>query len=89
MPVASPRRWTRKEIDVTEPTPPVYLRMRGKIDQATERLALRATLIASRIRVIDIAELQREGKKPEEMRTILAVPLTLAHVVVDALRKAG
>lgn len=32
-----------------EPTPPIHLRLRGKVDQATERLALRAVLTASHL----------------------------------------
>lgn len=32
-----------------ETTPPVQLRLRGKLDEATERLALRAALTASRL----------------------------------------
>ena len=45
----------------------------------------RACIDNTRIRVIDIVELQREGKKPEEMQTIFAVPLTLAqiHLALD------
>lgn len=30
--------------------------------------------------MIDIVELQREGKKPEEMLEVFAVPLTLAQI---------
>lgn len=40
----------------------------------------KACIDNTRIRVIDIVQLQREGKKPEEMRDIFAVPLTLAQV---------
>ena len=34
----------------------------------------------TRIRVIDVIELQREGLKPEEMRNTFAVPMTLAQI---------
>ncbi len=34
----------------------------------------------TRIRVMDIVELAREGKKPEEMQDIFAVHLTLAQI---------
>lgn len=34
---------------MTETTPPVHLRLRGRFEQATERLALRATLTASHL----------------------------------------
>lgn len=34
---------------MTEPTPPLHLRLRGRIDEATERLALRATLAATHL----------------------------------------
>ena len=40
----------------------------------------KACIENTRIRVIDIVQLQREGKKPEEMRISFAVPLTLAQV---------
>ena len=40
----------------------------------------KACLDNTRIRVMDIVELQREGKKPEEMLHVFAVPLTLAQV---------
>ena len=40
----------------------------------------KACIDNTRIRVIDIVQLQREGKKPEEMLNIFAVPLTLAQV---------
>lgn len=40
----------------------------------------KACIDNTRIRVIDIVQLQREGKKPEEMRAVFAVPLTLAQV---------
>jgi uncharacterized protein (DUF433 family) len=40
----------------------------------------RACLDNTRIRVMDIVGLQREGKKPEEMLGVFAVPLTLAQV---------
>ena len=34
----------------------------------------------TRIRVMDIVELQREGKRPEDMLHVFTVPLTLAQV---------
>jgi hypothetical protein len=34
---------------MTEPTPPIHLRLRGRIHQATERMALRAVLTASHL----------------------------------------
>ena len=40
----------------------------------------KACLDATRIRVLDIVELQRAGKKPDEMLQVFAVPLTLAQV---------
>lgn len=40
----------------------------------------KACIDSTRIRVIDVVQLQREGKKPEEMKTIFPVPLTLAQV---------
>ena len=40
----------------------------------------RACIDNTRIRVLDIVQLQREGKKPEEMLDVFAVPLTLAQV---------
>ena|SRR6188508_1218419 len=40
----------------------------------------KACVDATRIRVMDIVELQREGKTPEEMVHAFAVPLTLAQV---------
>ena len=40
----------------------------------------KACLDDTRIRVMDIVELQRQGKKPEEMLHVFAVPLTLAQV---------
>ena len=40
----------------------------------------KACVDATRIRVMDIVELQREGKTPEEMLDVFAVPLTLAQV---------
>lgn len=45
----------------------------------------KACINSTRIRVIDIVELQREGKKPEEMKPVFAVPLTLAqiHLALD------
>jgi transposase InsO family protein len=43
------RRFARKETDVTKPDPPVYLRLRGQIEGATERVALRAVLTAAHL----------------------------------------
>lgn len=45
----------------------------------------RACIDRTRIRVIDIVELQHEGKTPEEMQGVFAVPLTLAqiHLALD------
>jgi uncharacterized protein (DUF433 family) len=40
----------------------------------------KACIDNTRIRVIDIVQLQREGKRPEEMQNIFAVPLTLAQI---------
>jgi uncharacterized protein (DUF433 family) len=40
----------------------------------------KACLDDTRIRVMDIVELARQGKKPEEMLHVFAVPLTLAQV---------
>jgi uncharacterized protein (DUF433 family) len=39
-----------------------------------------ACIDATRIRVLDIVQAQREGQTPEEIRTLFAVPLTLAQV---------
>lgn len=40
----------------------------------------KACIDNTRIRVMDIVELQREGKQPEEMRKVFAVQLTLAQI---------
>jgi uncharacterized protein (DUF433 family) len=40
----------------------------------------RACIDNTRIRVIDIVELEREGKRPEEMGNVFAVPLTQAQI---------
>jgi uncharacterized protein (DUF433 family) len=40
----------------------------------------KACIDRTRIAVMDIVQLQREGKRPEEMLNIFAVPLTLAQV---------
>jgi len=40
----------------------------------------KACIDNTRIRVIDIVELQREGLRPEDMRNAFAIPLTLAQV---------
>lgn len=39
----------------------------------------KACLDNTRIRVMDIVALQQEGKRPEEMLQVFAVPLTLAQ----------
>ncbi len=40
----------------------------------------KACLDDTRIRVMDIVGLEREGRKPDEMLHVFAVPLTLAQV---------
>jgi uncharacterized protein (DUF433 family) len=40
----------------------------------------KACIDNTRIRVIDIVQLKREGKQPEEMQNVFAVPLSLAQV---------
>jgi uncharacterized protein (DUF433 family) len=40
----------------------------------------KACIDRTRIAVMDIVQLQREGKKPEEMLNIFAVPLSLAQI---------
>jgi uncharacterized protein (DUF433 family) len=40
----------------------------------------KACIDNTRIRVMDVVQLQREGKRPEEMCDVFAVPLTLAQV---------
>ena len=40
----------------------------------------RACIDHTRIRVIDIVELEREGFKPDQMRNVFAVPLSLAQI---------
>jgi uncharacterized protein (DUF433 family) len=40
----------------------------------------KACIDSTRIRVIDVVELQREGRNPEDIRTAFAIPLTLAQV---------
>lgn len=40
----------------------------------------KACIDNTRIRVMDIVQLQREGKKPEEMRNVFAVQLTLGQI---------
>jgi uncharacterized protein (DUF433 family) len=40
----------------------------------------KACIDNTRIRVMDIVELQREGHKPEDMRNVFAIPLTLAQI---------
>jgi uncharacterized protein (DUF433 family) len=40
----------------------------------------KACIDRTRIAVMDIVQLQREGKKPEDMLNIFAVPLTLGQI---------
>ena len=40
----------------------------------------KACIDGTRIRVMDIVCLEREGKKPEEMQRVFATPLTLGQV---------
>ena len=40
----------------------------------------KACIDNTRIRVMDIVQLKREGKQPEEMQNIFAAPLTLAQI---------
>lgn len=40
----------------------------------------KACIDSTRIRVIDVVQLQREGHRPEDMREVFAVPLTLAQI---------
>jgi uncharacterized protein (DUF433 family) len=40
----------------------------------------KACIDRTRIAVIDIVQLEHEGKKPQEMLNVFAVPLTLAQV---------
>jgi len=40
----------------------------------------KACIDNTRIRVIDVVQLRREGYAPEDMRGIFAVPLTLAQI---------
>ena len=40
----------------------------------------KACIDNTRIRVMDIVELQREGHRPEDMRNVFAIPLTLAQI---------
>lgn len=44
-----PSSCPERRIPLTEITPPIHLRLRGSLDQATERLALRAALAASHL----------------------------------------
>ena len=48
----------------------------------------KACIDSTRIRVIDVVQLQREGYRPEDMREVFAVPLTLAQIHL-ALAYAG
>jgi uncharacterized protein (DUF433 family) len=40
----------------------------------------KACIAGTRVRVMDIVELQREGRRPEEMLNMFAISLTLAQV---------
>jgi uncharacterized protein (DUF433 family) len=40
----------------------------------------RACIDNTRIRVIDVVQLQLEGKRPEEMQDAFAIPLTMAQI---------
>ena len=40
----------------------------------------KACIDKTRIAVMDIVQLQREGKKPDEMLNVFAVPLTLGQI---------
>jgi uncharacterized protein (DUF433 family) len=52
----------------------------GHITHDPAVLGGRACIDDTRIRVLDIVELQNEGRKPEEMLDAFAVPLTLSQV---------
>lgn len=52
----------------------------GHITHDPSVLGGRACIDDTRIRVIDVVQLQREGRKPEEMLDVFAVRLTLAQV---------
>jgi uncharacterized protein (DUF433 family) len=52
----------------------------GHITQDPSVMGGRACIDDTRIRVLDIVQLQHEGRRPEEMLDVFAVPLTLAQV---------
>ena len=52
----------------------------GHITHNPRVLGGRACIDDTRIRVLDIVQLLHEGRKPEEMLDVFAVPLTLAQV---------
>ena len=52
----------------------------GHITHDPRILGGRACIDDTRIRVLDIVQLLHEGRKPEEMLNVFAVPLTLAQV---------
>jgi uncharacterized protein (DUF433 family) len=52
----------------------------GHITHNPRVLGGRACIDDTRIRVLDIVQLLHEGRKPEEMLNVFAVPLTLAQV---------
>lgn len=52
----------------------------GHITHNPRVLGGRACIDDTRIRVLDIVQLLHEGRKPEEMLEVFAVPLTLAQV---------
>ena len=52
----------------------------GHITHNPRVLRGRACIDDTRIRVLDIVQLLHEGRRPEEMLDVFAVPLTLAQV---------
>jgi uncharacterized protein (DUF433 family) len=52
----------------------------GHITHNPRVLGGRACIDDTRIRVLDIVQLLQEGRRPEEMLDVFAVPLTLAQV---------
>ena len=52
----------------------------GHITHNPRVLGGRACIDDTRIRVLDIVQLLHEGRRPEEMLDVFAVPLTLAQV---------
>jgi len=52
----------------------------GHITHNPRVLGGRACIDDTRIRVIDIVQLLHEGRRPEDMLDVFAVPLTLAQV---------